>query len=146
VGRVRCRGMVDLGWAAFGDQASVSLGPRRELRIGLHPVYESGLVAPLEELAHCGPVRGREHEGPHSGFGVPAGARPEGAAAVGKNLDGQIAFSDGGLPANAEHPQEERGQKAPGSNAKTCDGDDWHSCWKPGAFHSNWFKSVSGAG
>jgi len=120
------RRVIHFGGPSFCLQASVGFGPRRERRAFLSPVDEGGFVAPVEKLAHGAAMGSGEHESFHLYVGSPDGCGPESAMAIAQYPGGEIAIGAGGLSRGLEGIEKEPQQKAPGTYAKSRDGDERH--------------------
>ena len=60
-----------LGGTAALSHSLASVKPRRQTSFRLIPVRHGGLVAPVEKMRHCFPVRSRPHEASHIVLIVP---------------------------------------------------------------------------
>ncbi len=94
--------MIHFGGPTIGLQARVGFGPGGQGGGFLRPVNESGLIAPVKELAHGAAVRAGNHEFLHGCFGTPESDGPKGAIAVIQELNGQVAFGAAGLARGTE--------------------------------------------
>jgi len=84
-------------------------------------------IAPLQQLAHCRPMRTGHHKGLHRCVGLPAGARPESSAPISKHLRRKAAFCLCRLFSDAKRRENKRRHEPPRPNAQPRHRDNRHT-------------------